>query len=165
MLALFIILVGLTYLVKKCLFPIDAYVVWCPTWSKNLGRYLVWVSDERVIKKANFYFLCCKIQGPLHYSYYFCGSLESSSSNLYTFYRRKLHRLQILLMIKQDWSYFYHMYLSMKFIISSVRAGIYVTFAGLMAITALSWRVWWVDRGDRYVRRKPRDPDKTLNTI
>ena len=26
--------------VKKCLFPIDAYVVWCPTWLKNLGRYL-----------------------------------------------------------------------------------------------------------------------------
>ena len=29
------------YLVIKCLFPIDAYVFWCPTWSKNLGRYLV----------------------------------------------------------------------------------------------------------------------------
>ena len=26
---------------EKCLFPIDAYVVWCPTWSKNLGRYLL----------------------------------------------------------------------------------------------------------------------------
>ena len=26
------------YLVKKCLFPIDALVVWCPTRSKNLGR-------------------------------------------------------------------------------------------------------------------------------
>ena len=26
---------------KKCLFPIDAYVVWCPTWSKNLLRSLV----------------------------------------------------------------------------------------------------------------------------
>ena len=26
---------------KKCLFPIDALVVWCPTWSKNLGRSLV----------------------------------------------------------------------------------------------------------------------------
>ena len=26
---------------KKCLFPINAYVVWCPTWTKNLGRYLV----------------------------------------------------------------------------------------------------------------------------
>ena len=23
---------------KKYLFPIDALVVWCPTWSKNLGR-------------------------------------------------------------------------------------------------------------------------------
>ena len=28
-------------IVKKCLFPIDAYMVWCPTWSKNLGRYLI----------------------------------------------------------------------------------------------------------------------------
>ena len=26
---------------KKYLFPIDALVVWCPTWSKNLGRTLV----------------------------------------------------------------------------------------------------------------------------
>ena len=25
---------------KKSLFPIYAYVVWCPTWSKNLGRSL-----------------------------------------------------------------------------------------------------------------------------
>ena len=30
-------------LVKNCLFPIDAYVVWCPIWSKNLGRSLVYV--------------------------------------------------------------------------------------------------------------------------
>ena len=29
-------------IVKKCLFPIDAYVVWCPTWSKSFGRYLTW---------------------------------------------------------------------------------------------------------------------------
>ena len=28
-------------LVKKCLFPIYADVVWCPEWSKNLGRYLL----------------------------------------------------------------------------------------------------------------------------
>ena len=28
------------YLVKKCLFPIDAIVVWCPTWSKKLGQSL-----------------------------------------------------------------------------------------------------------------------------
>ena len=27
-------------IVKKCLSTIDAYVVWCPTWSKNLGRTL-----------------------------------------------------------------------------------------------------------------------------
>ena len=29
---------------KKRLFPIDALVVWCPTWSKNLGRSLGKVS-------------------------------------------------------------------------------------------------------------------------
>ena len=29
------------YLVKKCFFPIDALVVWCPTWSKNLGWSLL----------------------------------------------------------------------------------------------------------------------------
>ena len=28
------------YLVKKYLFPIDSLVVWCPTWSKNLGQTL-----------------------------------------------------------------------------------------------------------------------------
>ena len=27
---------------KKYLFPIDALVVWCPTWSKNLGRPLIY---------------------------------------------------------------------------------------------------------------------------
>ena len=27
----------LHYLVKKCLFPLDAVMVWCPTWSKILG--------------------------------------------------------------------------------------------------------------------------------
>ena len=39
--ALFIILVGLTrwhYLVKKCLFTLDAYLVSCSTWSKNLEK-------------------------------------------------------------------------------------------------------------------------------
>ena len=29
------------YLAKKYLFPIDALVVWCPTWSRNLGRTLL----------------------------------------------------------------------------------------------------------------------------
>ena len=29
------------YLVKKYWIPIDALVVWCPTWSKNLGQSLV----------------------------------------------------------------------------------------------------------------------------
>ena len=40
---LFIILVSLTRSLfrEKCLFPIDALVVWCPTWSKNLGRSLL----------------------------------------------------------------------------------------------------------------------------
>ena len=28
---------------KKCLFSIDALVVWCPTWSKNLGRCLLYI--------------------------------------------------------------------------------------------------------------------------
>ena len=28
---------------KKCLFPIDALVVWCPTWSKNLGGFLIYL--------------------------------------------------------------------------------------------------------------------------
>ena len=43
LLALFIILVGLmvTLLVKKCLFLLDAYMVSCPTPSKNLWRYLL----------------------------------------------------------------------------------------------------------------------------
>ena len=34
---------------KKYLFPIDALVVWCPTWSKNIGRYLNKVSMEVTI--------------------------------------------------------------------------------------------------------------------
>ena len=39
----FIILVGLmmTWFSEKCLFSIYADVVWGPTWSKNLGRYLM----------------------------------------------------------------------------------------------------------------------------
>ena len=31
------------YFVKKCLFSIDALVVCCPTWSKNLGRTLLYI--------------------------------------------------------------------------------------------------------------------------
>ena len=40
---LFIILVSLmrSLFSEKCLFPIDALVVWCSTWSKNLGRSLL----------------------------------------------------------------------------------------------------------------------------
>jgi len=30
------------YLVKTCLFPLDAYMVSCPTLSKNLEWYLLW---------------------------------------------------------------------------------------------------------------------------
>ena len=39
----FIILVSLTPTLfsEKCLFPLDAYLVSCPTWSKNLWQYLV----------------------------------------------------------------------------------------------------------------------------
>ena len=45
---LFIILVGLTmiWFSKKCLFLIYAYVVWCPTWSKNLGRSLFYSQPQ-----------------------------------------------------------------------------------------------------------------------
>ena len=39
---LFVILVWQWHdLVKKCLFSIYADVVWCPTWLKNLERYLI----------------------------------------------------------------------------------------------------------------------------
>ena len=40
---LFIILVSLTMtrFSEKCLFPLDAYIFLCPTWSKNLGRTLL----------------------------------------------------------------------------------------------------------------------------
>ena len=48
---LFIILVNLTRSIfsEKCLFPIDALVVWCPAWSKNLRLSL--------IKAANVFFV------------------------------------------------------------------------------------------------------------
>ena len=44
---LFIILVSLTmtWFREKCLFPLDTYMVSCPTWSKNLGRTLLKVPD------------------------------------------------------------------------------------------------------------------------
>ena len=39
---------------KKCLFSIHADVVWCPTWSKNLGRYLRYVHcTVRLQKKGS----------------------------------------------------------------------------------------------------------------
>ena len=40
------------YLVKKYLFPIDALVVWCPTWSKNLGWTLTWKFQLDVVAKG-----------------------------------------------------------------------------------------------------------------
>ena len=34
----------MTWFSEKCLFPIVyAYLVWHPTWSKNLGRYLIYI--------------------------------------------------------------------------------------------------------------------------
>ena len=34
------------YLVKKCLFPLDAYMVSCPTRSKNLGLTLLYTATD-----------------------------------------------------------------------------------------------------------------------
>ena len=49
---------------KKCLFPLDALVVWCPTWSTNLGRSLtqgyLWLPPydltEKHLAGPNFFF-------------------------------------------------------------------------------------------------------------
>ena len=35
---------------KKCFFPIDALVVWCPTWSKNLERSLIYLFVKIMFK-------------------------------------------------------------------------------------------------------------------
>ena len=35
------------YLVKRCLFSLDAYMISCPTWSKNLKRYLLHMFSSR----------------------------------------------------------------------------------------------------------------------
>ena len=53
LLALFIILVGLmmTRFSEKCLFLLDAYVVSCPTWSKNLGRTLVTIFHVNLLSQ------------------------------------------------------------------------------------------------------------------
>ena len=32
---------------KKCLFSIYVDVVWCPTWSENLGRYVAYLQKTR----------------------------------------------------------------------------------------------------------------------
>ena len=52
---LFIILVSLTMtsFSEKCLFPLDAYMVSCPTWSKNLGQILLLTPV-----KSNIYTKC-----------------------------------------------------------------------------------------------------------
>ena len=66
---LFIILVSLTS-PKKCLFPLNAYMVSCPTWSKKLGRTLVFLSLEK-----NFLELLRLKKGP-------CMSFEMSETIL-----------------------------------------------------------------------------------
>ena len=47
------------YLAEKCiLISIDAYMVWCSTWSKNLGRYLLTVliyTVDRGLKCQRFW--------------------------------------------------------------------------------------------------------------
>ena len=52
-------------IVKKCLFSINADMVWCPTWSKNHGRYLIpmLIADKRVFAtslplKLNIWGVC-----------------------------------------------------------------------------------------------------------
>ena len=54
------------YLVKKNLFPIDALVVWCPTWSKNLRQSLILMYPYHtvaVIEYLNFAHVtfCCAL--------------------------------------------------------------------------------------------------------
>ena len=46
--ALFIILVSLTMtrFSEKCLFPLDEYMVLCPTWAKEFGRTLLKLSPN-----------------------------------------------------------------------------------------------------------------------
>ena len=41
------------YLQTKCLFLIDELVVWCPTWSKNLGRSLLHKEGFEIKLKVN----------------------------------------------------------------------------------------------------------------
>ena len=36
---------------KKCFFPLDAYMVSCPTWSKNLGRTLINIHQSLLLDK------------------------------------------------------------------------------------------------------------------
>jgi hypothetical protein len=63
---LFIMLVSLTMSLfsEKCLLPIDAFVIWCPTWSKNLGRSLAKkiVADEwHSIIQSSFFILTTQL--------------------------------------------------------------------------------------------------------
>ena len=53
---------------KKSLFPIDALMVWCPTWSKNLWRTLFSRSPPRI---ANF---ISKFENNFGFSFYFQSS-------------------------------------------------------------------------------------------
>ena len=46
------------YQKSNCLFPIDAYMVWCPTWSKNLGRYLL----DNISKRLRTYTIFTQIR-------------------------------------------------------------------------------------------------------
>ena len=51
---LFIILVSLTMtLFSEKVLSIDALVVWCPTWSKNLGRTLRPITFQRYIENSS----------------------------------------------------------------------------------------------------------------
>ena len=57
---LFIILVSLmmTWFSDKCLFSLDAYMVSCPTWSKNLGRTLRHTHETEGKNWSNLLFWC-----------------------------------------------------------------------------------------------------------
>ena len=61
---------GCHYLVKTCLFSIDALVVWCPTWSNNL--YLV--QKVSVFKTFNLKKVCFSTFWPFHWVWMWTGS-------------------------------------------------------------------------------------------
>ena len=47
---------AMTRLSEKCLFPLDALMVSCPTWSKNLGRTLL--LSNFTFAKTWWFFIC-----------------------------------------------------------------------------------------------------------